>query len=407
MNFDVITLFPDLISSYFEDSILKRAKEKKLIEVNLYQLRDYAQDKHKQVDDSPYGGGSGMLLKVDVLTKAVEAVSALGKVKPHVVYLSPQGKKLTNRVARNFAKKDRIILVCGRYEGIDQRFIDSCVDEEVSIGDYVLSGGELPAAVFIEAVSRFIPGVVGDHENVINDSFENGRMKYPQYTKPREYNGLNVPEVLLSGNHVEIDRWREEKTNLKNIKDFDIYISLLHYPIKNKNNEVIASAVTNLDIHDIARLSSTFGLKKYYIITPIIEQQALVNRVLEHWDTGYGANRNNNRSQAISNIEVSKSLEETVASIEKTSGKKVKIVTTSARKQGEDISVDDFAAEVDSAFSYLIVFGTGWGISDEILKKSDYILERLSYDTGYNHLSVRSAVSIILDRLYNSFGRVK
>jgi tRNA (guanine37-N1)-methyltransferase len=407
MRFDLITLFPELISSYFEDSILKRAREKKLIEVNLYQLRDYAQDKHKQVDDTPYGGGSGMLIKVDVLGKALESVSRLEGTKPYVIYLSPQGKKLTNKIARDFTNKERIILVCGRYDGVDQRFIDSYVDEEISIGDYVLSGGELPAAVFVEAVSRFIPGVVGDHENVVNDSLENGRMKYPQYTKPREYNGLGVPEVLLSGNHGEIDKWREEKTRPRNIKDLDMYICLLHYPVKNKNSDIVTTAVTNLDIHDIARLSATIGLKRYYIISPIIEQQALVNRVLEHWDSGYGSNRNSNRSQAISNVEVTPNLEETIKRIEERSGKKLKLVSTSARKHEEDITIDSFVDEVDDSFSYLIVFGTGWGISDEILKKSDYILERLSYDTGYNHLSVRSAVSITLDRLYNSFGRIK
>jgi tRNA (guanine37-N1)-methyltransferase len=407
MKFDVISLFPELISPYFEDSILKRARDKKIIDINFHQLRDYTKDKHRQVDDTPYGGGSGMLIKADVLTNAVDEVSKLDKIKPYVIYLSPQGKKLNNKIAKEFAKKERIVLVCGRYEGIDQRFIDSCVDEEISIGDYVLSGGELPAAIFIEAVSRFIPGVVGDHENVINDSFENGRMKYPQYTKPREFNGSVVPEVLLSGNHKDIAKWREEKTKVKNIKDFDIYMSLLHYPVKNKNSEIISTAVTNLDIHDIARLSATFGLKRYYIITPILEQQALVKRILEHWDSGYGSNRNTNRSQAISNIEISPSLEETISQIEKRSSKKVKLVTTSARLQENYINIDDFVSELDDSFSYLIVFGTGWGISDEILKKSDYILERLSYDTGYNHLSVRSAVSIVLDRLYNSFGRVK
>jgi tRNA (guanine37-N1)-methyltransferase len=407
MKFDVISLFPELISPYFEDSILKRARDKKIIDINFHQLRDYTKDKHRQVDDTPYGGGSGMLIKADVLTNAVDEVSKLDKIKPYVIYLSPQGKKLNNKIAKEFAKKERIVLVCGRYEGIDQRFIDSCVDEEISIGDYVLSGGELPAAVFIESVSRFIPGVVGDHENVINDSFENGRMKYPQYTKPREFNGSVVPEVLLSGNHKDIAKWREEKTKVKNIKDFDIYMSLLHYPVKNKNSEIISTAVTNLDIHDIARLSATFGLKRYYIITPILEQQALVKRILEHWDSGYGSNRNTNRSQAISNIEISPSLEETISQIEKRSSKKVKLVTTSARLQENYINIDDFVSELDDSFSYLIVFGTGWGISDEILKKSDYILERLSYDTGYNHLSVRSAVSIVLDRLYNSFGRVK
>ena len=219
MRYDVITLFPELIASYFQDSIIKRAIDNNLISVNLHQLRDYALDKHKQVDDSPFGGGSGMVLRPDVLGLAVESVKAKDDKKPVVVYLSPQGRKLDNKIARELSTKERFILVCGRYEGVDQRFIDLYVDMEISIGDYVLSGGELPAAVFIDAVSRFIPGVVGKQDSVSTDSLENSSLKYPQYTKPREFNGLNVPDVLLSGNHAEIDKWREniskEITNKK------------------------------------------------------------------------------------------------------------------------------------------------------------------------------------------------
>ena len=222
MRFDILTLFPELISSYFEDSLLKRAREKNIISINLYQLRDYALDKHKQVDDSPFGGGDGMLLRVDVLGLAVEKISEMDDVEPYVVYLSPQGEKLNNKKARDFSKKKRVLLVCGRYEGVDQRFIDLYVDEEVSIGDYVLSGGELPAAVFVDTVSRFIPGVVGKEGSVTTDSLENSRLKYPQYTKPRTYKGLDVPEVLLSGNHGKIEKWREEisiKTTKKKRSD--------------------------------------------------------------------------------------------------------------------------------------------------------------------------------------------
>ncbi len=217
MRFDILTLFPELISSYFEDSLLKRAREKNIISITLHQLRDYALDKHKQVDDSPFGGGDGMLLRVDVLGLAVEKISEIDEVKPYVVYLSPQGEKLNNRIARDFSKKKRVLLVCGRYEGVDQRFIDLYVDEEISIGDYVLSGGELPAAVFVDTVSRFIPGVVGKEGSVTSDSLENSRLKYPQYTKPRTYKGLDVPEVLLSGNHSKIEKWREE-ISIKNTR---------------------------------------------------------------------------------------------------------------------------------------------------------------------------------------------
>lgn len=222
MRFDILTLFPELISSYFEDSILNRALEKNIIKIKLHQLRDYALDKHKQVDDSPFGGGSGMLIKVDVLGLAVEKITELDEEKPYVVYLSPQGDKLNNRLAREFSSKKRILLVCGRYEGVDQRFIDLYVDQEISIGDYVLSGGELPAAVFVDAVSRFVPGVVGKEESVMNDSLENSLLKYPQYTRPRNYKGLDVPEILLSGDHSKIEKWRNDhsiKTTKKKRSD--------------------------------------------------------------------------------------------------------------------------------------------------------------------------------------------
>lgn len=218
MRFDVITLFPELISGYFNDSILKKAIEKGLLTVNFHQLRDYATDKHRQVDDSPYGGGAGMLLKVDVLGSAVEAVKKIVNDEVLVIYLSPQGKKLNNNLAKEFTKYKNIILVCGRYEGVDQRFIDMYVDMELSIGDYVLSGGELPAAVLIEAVSRFIPGVVGRIESVDSDSFENTMLKYPQYTRPRAYKGLEVPEVLVNGNHSEIEKWRTSEAKKTTIK---------------------------------------------------------------------------------------------------------------------------------------------------------------------------------------------
>lgn len=222
MRFDIVTLFPELISGYFQDSLIKKAKDKGLLSIELHQLRDFATDKHKQVDDSPYGGGVGMLLKADVLGACIEHVVSQIPKKPLVVYLSPQGEKLNNTMARELANEENIVLVCGRYEGVDHRFIELFVDKEISIGDYVLSGGELAAAVVIDAVSRFVPGVVGKEDSVLSDSLENSMLKYPQYTRPRVYKDLEVPEVLMSGNHSEIEKWRKEqsvKTTKKKRKD--------------------------------------------------------------------------------------------------------------------------------------------------------------------------------------------
>lgn len=209
MRFDIITLFPELISGYFKDSLIKRALDKNILQIEMHQLRDFALDKHHQVDDSPFGGGAGMLLKPDVLGGAMDHVLSLHAHKPLVIYLSPQGEKFNNVMAKELSQAENIILVCGRYEGVDHRFIELYIDKEISIGDYVLSGGELAAAVVIDAVSRFIPGVVGKEDSVLNDTFENSTLKYPQYTRPREYKGLDVPEVLMSGNHAEIEKWRK------------------------------------------------------------------------------------------------------------------------------------------------------------------------------------------------------
>jgi len=212
MRFDVVTLFPELISGYFKDSLIKRALDKGILQIQMHQLRDFALDKHHQVDDSPFGGGAGMLLKPDVLGGAIDHVLLLHSKKPMVVYLSPQGEKFNNVMAKELSQIENIILVCGRYEGVDHRFIELYVDREISIGDYVLSGGELAAAVVIDAVSRFVPGVVGREDSVLNDTFENSTLKYPQYTRPRVYKGLEVPEVLMSGNHADIEKWRKDQS---------------------------------------------------------------------------------------------------------------------------------------------------------------------------------------------------
>ena len=190
------------------------------------------------------------------------------------------------------------------------------------------------------------------------------------------------------------------------LSDFDIYISLIHYPIKNKDGEIVTTAVTNMDVHDISRLSVTFGLKAYYIVTPITEQRALVDRILNHWKDGYGCSRNNKRSIALSYTSVEESIESMLEKIKLQTGKQVKLIATSARVRAKSIPINDFVnKELNKDYAYVLLFGTGWGLAEQVMESVDYILEPLSYNTDYNHLSVRSAVSIILDRLYNAFGR--
>jgi tRNA (guanine37-N1)-methyltransferase len=210
MRFDIITSLPEIFRSAFSAGVLKKGIEKGLIEIMIHNLRDFSSDKHQQIDDRPYGGGEGMVLKPEPLFKAVESIPK-DKDAP-IILLSPQGRKLDHKIAKKLSTFSQIILICGRYEGVDERVKEHLITDEISIGDYVLSGGEFAALVIIDAVSRFIPGVVGKPESVKSDSFATGLLDYPHYTRPREFRGMKVPEVLLSGNHTKITNWRKKKS---------------------------------------------------------------------------------------------------------------------------------------------------------------------------------------------------
>ena len=211
MQFDIITIFPEYFTSPLETAVLKKARDKGLIKIRLIDLRKFTTDKHHTVDDRPFGGGEGMVFKPEPLYEAIEALKNEPPL-PWVVYLSPQGRVLNQEIVQELYQKGRLVLICGRYEGIDERIREHCVDDEISIGDYVVFGGEVAALVIIEAVSRLVPGVVGCRDSVEKESFSDGLLKYPQYTRPRDFKGWKVPEVLLSGDHVRIARWRREKS---------------------------------------------------------------------------------------------------------------------------------------------------------------------------------------------------
>ena len=206
MKFDILTLFPEMFKP-LEDSIIGRAKENKIIDINLVNIRDFSTDKHKHVDDTPYGGGAGMVMKPDVVYDAYKSVASQNA---KVVYLTPQGKTLNQKKVEELAKEEHLILLCGHYEGIDQRAIDLIQPEEISVGDYVLTGGELPAMILVDSVSRYVEGVL-NKESIEEESFSNGLLEYPQYTRPEVFEGIKVPEVLLSGNHQNIAKWRKEQ----------------------------------------------------------------------------------------------------------------------------------------------------------------------------------------------------
>ena len=208
MNFDVLTLFPEMFKP-LEESIIGRARKNKQININLVNIRDFSENKHKKVDDTPYGGGAGMVMMPDIVYKAYKSLE--NKEDAKVIYMSPQGKTLNQKKVVNLSKEKHLIILCGHYEGIDQRVLDKIVDEEISIGDYVLTGGEIPAMVLIDSVSRYVEGVLSK-ESIEEESFSNNLLEYPQYTRPEVFEGIKVPDILLSGNHQEIEKWRKEKS---------------------------------------------------------------------------------------------------------------------------------------------------------------------------------------------------
>lgn len=210
IRFDIMTLFPELVDTILSESIIGRARKAGILSVHTHNIRDYSKDKFRRVDDTPYGGGKGMLMKPDPICDCFDSITAHLEQKPYTVYMSPKGTLLTQDKVKTLSEKDHIVILCGHYEGVDQRAIDAIVDEEISIGDYVLTGGEVPATVLVDAVSRLIDGVLASPECYEKESHSEGLLEYPQYTRPYEFRGEKVPDVLISGHHENIEKWRRE-----------------------------------------------------------------------------------------------------------------------------------------------------------------------------------------------------
>lgn len=241
VTIDVLTLFPEMFPCFTNASILKRAIDRGLVTINTHNFRGQTHDRHHTVDDCTFGGGSGMILKPEPIFETVEAIKAkVGKTDLPVILLSPQGRLFSQAVAREYARYDRFVLVCGRYEGVDERVREHLVNDEISIGDYVLSGGEIPAMAVIEAVTRLVPGVLGSEESALDESHSNGLLEYPQYTRPADFRGWKVPEILLSGNHAEIEKWRRERA-LERTKLFrpDLYDKFVRESGTGANKKII------------------------------------------------------------------------------------------------------------------------------------------------------------------------
>ena len=422
MKFTVVTILPELIEPSLTAGVVGRAREAGTITVDTVNPRDFTHDKHRTVDDTPYGGGPGMVMKAEPL------LAAIAKAGPgHRILLSPAGARLTQARVRELAAHDHLVLVCGRYEGIDQRAIELGIDEELSLGDYVLSGGELGALVIIDAVSRYVPGVLGAAESADDESFSAGLLEYPQYTRPAELDGRAVPPVLASGNHAAIAAWRRQQSLARTAtRRPDLYkrlrptaadaklfpplaarthLALVHHPVVDRVGTVITTALTNFDIHDLARSSMTYGLAAFHIITPITSQRDKAEHISAVWSAD---EQGEHRSRALGLVRTSPSIEATIAAITADAGRAPTVVATSAKTSSFPAAgrrtPDQLVAEAaaDPA-PLLILLGSGWGLADSLIPSVSHVLAPIEGASEWNHLAVRSAGAVLLDRL---FGRV-
>jgi len=481
MRFEVITIFPELFDSFLAKGLVAKAHTNGVIDVVRTNPRDFAPNKHKSVDDAPYGGGSGMVMLPGPILEALE--SREGEQRLHRILLTPQGKPFTQASARRLAQLPAIALVCGRYEGVDER-VREAMDEQISLGDFVMTGGEVAAMAVIEATARLLPGVLGNLASTEDESHADGLLEYPQFTRPPEFRGRQVPEILLSGDHAAVARWRRKealrrtrrerpdlfavhtlgkldktllreldaelpkepavelsselavelssepalaalprdaalplpaadaraRTDIANGRDetqrAPIYIGLVHHPIKDREGKIVATAVTNLDVHDLARSCRSYGLDGYFVITPIAAQRELVGKILEHWVEGSGKKRIPERAVALSLCQSIETIEAAEKAIEEKHGVAPRVITTAAKLPHE--SAPKSPAEVRSAMResnrpWLILFGTGHGLANEVLQRAELSLPPIRPGT-YNHLSVRAACAITLDRLFGDEG---
>jgi tRNA (guanine37-N1)-methyltransferase len=443
MRFTVVTIFPEMFASVLEAGVVGRAIAAGSIQVSFVNPRDFTSDRHRTVDDTPYGGGPGMVMKVEPLVAAIQDASRGGE-PPHRILLAAAGRPLDQQRVRELAGLPHVVLVCGRYEGVDQRVVDLAIDEELSVGDFVLTGGELGAMSIIDAVARHVPGVLGEAASTVEESFAEGLVEYPQYTRPvelpGELRGLAVPEILQSGHHERIRRWRRQQALARTARrrpdllaehrfsDEDrrlwselaaaeparrTYVALVHHPVYDRHRRIVTSAVTNFDVHDIARSSGTYGLAGYFVVNPVAVQREKVERILSVWNQDLaawqgaepgGLNKDpvDHRGEALALVRTAADLAEVKAVLAGAHGQPPLVVATSARPGRETAGFHALRAELygDEQRPALLVFGTGWGLADEVIAGADRLLAPVGGRPRFNHLSVRSAVAIVLDRLF-------
>ncbi len=436
MHFHIVSLFPEFFNSPLQTSLMAKAQDSGLVRFSLHNPREYGHGVHKAVDDKPYGGGPGMVFMLEPLVKTLRNIAQNSpKGTQRILVMSPAGKPFNQSMARELAREDNITLVCGRYEGFDARIEELFPIEYVSMGDAVLNGGEVPALAIVEAVSRLLPGFMGKEASGEEESFSQGLLEYPHYTRPENFEGHTVPEVLCSGNHGKIATWRKEaalERTLRQRPDLlldamldrdsaahlrslprtrlgrNLYIGLVHHPVIIEGKNSGTSSLTNLDIHDIARVCRTYGLGGYYIIQPLQDQQEVLHGILQHWLHGAAHKSHSDRAEALRQVHVAASIEEARTLITKKCGVSPSLWGSSAewheQKNGSEPcggAILPFGAarqELVQRPAFLLL-GTGHGLAPQILQSCDGFLPPLRFLSDYNHLSVRAAAAILVDRI--------
>lgn len=429
-RFSVVTIHPELIDGGLSAGVVGRARTQGTLVVDTINPRDFTKDRHRSVDDTPYGGGPGMVMRCEPLAAAIEhAAAAVPDAPAHRILLSPAGAPLTQARVRALAAHPHVVLVCGRYEGVDQRVVDALIDEELSLGDFVLSGGELGALVVIDAVARLLPGVLGEAASADDESFSGALLEYPQYTRPAEFRGVPVPEVLAGGNHEAIRKWRrrealrrtavrrpdllarhrftaEDDKLARGIDELAVagrtHVALVHHPVFDRQGAIVSSAVTNFDVHDIARSCATYGLGSYFVVTPVASQRDKVDHITEVWKDDV----KDHRLAALARVRPVAAIAEAVAALREATGAEPLVVATTATEARFTAAVRRSPAQlVRDAIAapgrpVLLLFGTGWGLVDDQIPEVSHVLSPISGRPAWNHLSVRSAVAILLDRMF-------
>ncbi|MDB4962040.1 MAG: tRNA (guanine-N1)-methyltransferase [Myxococcales bacterium] len=458
MKFSVVTILPELIEPALTAGVVGRAREAGVITVETVNPRDFTTDRHRTVDDNPYGGGPGMVMKAEPVLAAIAKASGEDPGSPpHRIFLSPAGAPLTQARVKQLAQLPHLVLVCGRYEGIDDRVIELAIDEEISIGDYVLSGGELGALVIIDACARYVPGVLGEATSTDEESHAAGLLEYPQYTRPPKLVAtragapveLEVPAILSSGNHASIAAWRRAQSLVRTAKrrpdlfakveltaadrkqmpplHARTHLALVHHPCVDRTGKIVTTSLTNFDVHDLARSTATYGLAAYHIVTPITSQREKAEHIAGLWlederarieaaraeatarrEAGSRAPKAPNsasRASALSLVRTADSIETVIAELTAEYGRAPLVVGTSAKAESFPSAPRRSPSELFAEASLdpspvLILLGTGWGLADPLIPSVSRVLTPIEGVAGWNHLSVRSAGAILLDRLF-------